>query len=236
MCSIGLAVGGLQAVGGVMQAQAAHNAQAAQVARQNQIAQQQYDDQLRQQAEKDRIKKNKHAADLAAHAQATNDFRKQMELNQLEANRAISTASAKKKEREAKAAFDLEAAVSAAVEAQGAMLSTGNAGQSFLLQTEQNQRELGFATAQLEQTLMDSDDVYSLEIDGIAMSQYGKDASAYSNLPGMPAAPRASFLPYKPIKAKGPSKMGLMGAMIGAVGGGIAGGLKAEANWEAFNG
>ena len=232
MCSVGLAVGGIQAVGGIMQAQGAHNAQKAAVARQNQIAHQQYQNQLRIAEEQDRVKKEKHSAELQAHAQAQNDYAKQLELNQMEANRAMAAANQKKKEAKTKTAFELEAATAAAIEAQGQILSTGGTGQSFLLQVEQNQRELGFATAQLEQTLMDTDKVFNLERGGIITDQYGKDSAAYSNLPGMPNAGRASFLPYKPIKARGPSKMALMGAMIGAVGGGVAGGLGAQKAWN----
>ena len=232
MCSPGLAVGGLQAVGGVMQAQGQYNAQKRAVERQNQIAHQQYQQQLAIAERNDQVAKDKHAGELAAHAQAMNDYQKQLEVNQLDANRASAAASQKKQQRETKAAFDMEAAIAKSIEATGTMLSTGNAGQSFLLQTEQNQRSLGFATAQLEQTLMDSDKVYNLEKQGVIYGQYNKDAAAYSNLPGMPQAAPASFIPHKPIKAAGPSKMALMGAMVGAVAGGVGSGISTQASYN----
>tara|TARA_Y100001956_G_C4125522_1_gene189843 strand:- start:2657 stop:3367 length:711 start_codon:yes stop_codon:yes gene_type:complete len=236
MCSVGLAVGGISAVGGIMQAQGQHNAQKAAVARQNQIAHQQYQDQLRQTQERDRIAKEKHASDLEAHAQAIGDFNKQVELNQLETNRALTIANRKKKEKQTEVAFAMQEAVGKSIEAQGQLLSTGNTGQSFLLQTQENQRQLGFATAQLEQTLYDASAAHHLEKGGIITQQYSKNAAAYSNLPGFPQPRRASFLPYKPIKAQGPSKMALMGAMIGAVGGGIGAGIGAEADWKTYKG
>tara|TARA_R100000152_G_C6781823_1_gene217252 strand:- start:7211 stop:7939 length:729 start_codon:yes stop_codon:yes gene_type:complete len=222
MCSVGLALGGVQAVGGVMSAMGQHNAQKAAVARQNQIQQQQYQQQLRMQQEKDRVKKEKHAADLANHAQALNDFQKQLEVTQLETNRAMSVAKQKQKERNAKASFEMQAAIASSIQAQGATLSTGNAGQSFLLQVEQNKRELGFATAQLEQQMLDTNRAHHMEGTGILMQQYSQDAKAYSSLPGTPQAQRASFLPYKPIPIAGPSKMALMGNMIGAIGSGAS--------------
>ncbi len=232
MCSVGLAIGGIQAVGGIMQAQGQYNAQKAAVDRQNQIAKQQYDDQLRIQKQKSDAQKDKHDAELKAHAQAVNDFNKQLELNQIETNRAMSIVNQKKKEKATKVAFEQQSQVIKAIQASGKMLSTGNAGQSFLLQMGQHERELGMMQAQLEQSLFDSDKTAALESAGVVHQQYNRDASAYNNLPGMPGAPPAVLLPYKPIMASGPSKMALMGAMVGAVAGGAGAGLKAQANYD----
>ena len=227
MCDpVSIGLGAVSAVGGVMQAQGQHNAQQAAVNRQNQIAQQQYQQQLRIAEDKDRAKKKAHTAELQAHAQAQNELRKQWEVNQLEANRALAVANQKKSEREPKVAFEMQAAVAQSIKAQGQLLSTGGTGQSFLLQSEQNQRELGFATAQLQQSLMDSDKVFGLEREGIKMDHYSRDAAAYSNLPAGPQARQAEYIPYKPIKRQGPSKMALMGAMIGSVAGGASTGIQ----------
>ena len=224
--SIGLGV--ISAGGGMMQAQAQHRAQQAAVARQNQIQQQQYARELEIQGEKSRQQRDAHKDQLLAHAKAQNDLNKQFELNQMEANRAATAVEAKKKEKQAKASFEMEEAVAAAIQAQGQLLSTGATGQSFLLQTEQTQRELGFATAQIEQNMYDANKVYLLEQQGLRMDQYSRDAQAFNALPAAPRAQRAPFLPYKPIKIQGPSKGALMGAMIGAVAGGASAGFGAS--------
>ena len=224
--SIGLGV--ISAGGGMMQAQAQHNAQQAAVNRQNQIQQQQYQRELQIQQEKSRQEKDAHRDKLLAHEQAQNDLNKQYELNQMEANRAGAAIEQKKKEKQAKASFEMEEAVSKAIQAQGQLLSTGATGASFMLQTEQAQRELGFATAQIEQNMFDANKVYLLEQSGLRMDQYSRDAQAYNSLPAAPRAQRAPFLPYKPIKVQGPSKGALMGAMIGAVAGGAQAGFSAS--------
>ena len=224
--SIGLGV--VSTAGGMMQAQAQHNAQQAAVNRQNQMAQQQYQQELQIQKEKSRSQAEEHKAKLAAHAQAQNDYLKQQSINQSEANRAMAAVCAKKQEKQAKAAFEMEAQVTKAIQAQGQLLSTGATGASFMLQTEQAQRELGFATAQIEQNMYDANKVFVLEQGGIAMDQYSRDAQAYNSLPAAPQAQRAPFLPYKPIKVMGPSKGALMGAMIGAAAGGVSAGFGAS--------
>ena len=152
MCEpISIIAGVASAAGGMMQAQAQHNAQQAAVNRSNAIAQQQYQDQLRRSEEQDRIKKEKHTADAQAHAQALNDFNKQLELNQLEANRAMTIVNRKKKEKQAEAAFELENQISKSIQAQGQLLSSGGTGQSFLLQTLESERALGMQGAMIEQ-------------------------------------------------------------------------------------
>ncbi len=236
MCSVGLAVGGISAIGGIMQAQGQYNAQKAAVARQNQIAHQQYQDQLRIQGQKSEAQKDKHDSELKAHAQAVNNFNQQLELNQLETNRAMAIVNQKKKEKQTKVAFEQQSQLTKAIKATGKMLSTGNAGQSFLLQMSQSERELGMMQAQLEQSLFDSEKTAALEGQGVLHQQYNRDASAYNNLPGFPGAPPAVLLPYKPIMASGPSKMALMGAMVGAVGGGIGAGITAQSEFKSLSG
>ena len=236
MCSPGIALGGLQAVGGVMQAQGQYNAQKAAADRQNQIQKQQYEQQLRITKQKSDAQKDAHAANLEAHAQAVTNFNKQLELNQRETDRVMAVASQKRKEADTKTAFALEAAMSKSIQAQGKMLSTGNSGQSFLLQTQQHERSFGYAKAQLEQTLMDSSKTWQLEKQGIATQQYNRDASAYNNVPGMPQAPPNVHLPYKPIKVAGPSKMALMGAMVGSVAGGAGSAFKTQAAYNKMGG
>lgn len=218
-------IGILTAASGAMSAIGQHQAQQAAVNRQNQIAQQQYQNQLRIAAANDKAKKDKHAADIKAHAQAVTDAIKQTNVNQIEANRATMAASRAKKEKVTEAAFEVEANVAQAIQAQGQLLSTGNAGQSFLLQTLQTERELGIQTAAIEQTLYDANAAFHTERYGIQMQQYGADSKVYNAIPAVPTSPGASFIPYKPIKARGPSGLALAGNLAGAALGGVSAGM-----------
>ena len=220
-----VAIGVLSAASGVMSAIGQHQAQQAAVARQNQIAQQQYQNQLRISEAQDRAKKEKHSADLAAQAQAVTDALKQHNVNQIEADRASMAASRAAKEKMTEAAFEQQAIVASAIQAQGQMLSTGNAGQSFLLQTLQTERELGMQTAAIEQSLYDTNSALNTELFGIQMQQYGANAKVNNAVPSTPTAPGASFIPYKPIKARGPSNLALMGNIGSSIMGGVSAGV-----------
>ena len=57
------------------------------------------------------------------------------------------------------------------------------------------------------------------------MKQYGADAEAMNNLPPVPRAPGASAIPYKPIKARGPSSLALMGNIGSSIMGGVSAGV-----------
>ena len=231
MCEpVSIITGVMSAGGGIMQAQAQHNAQQAAVNRSNAIAQQQYQRELQIAAQTDAKNKKEYDANLKAKAAANTAFYKQLEVNQLEANRVSLANSRKRLEKETKAEFQGQKAVADALKAQGKMLSTGNAGQSFLLQTEQVERELGFEQAELAQGLFDANVAWGVQQQGILMDQYNANIRAQNQLPAQPTAAQASFIPNKPIKMSGPSKMGLMGAMIGAVGGGVASGFSTYDN------
>ena len=51
---------------------------------------------------------------------------------------------------------------------------------------------------------------------GVKLKQFSADAALFTNLPAQPRAPGASFIPFKPIKAKGPSGLALAGGLISA--------------------
>ena len=157
-------------------------------------------------------------------------------MNQAETNRAMAIVNQKKKEKSTKVAFEQQEQIVKAIKASGKMLSTGNAGQSFLLQMEQHEKELGMMQAALSQSLFDSDKTAALEAQGVIHQQFNRDASAFNNLPGHPSAPPATLIPFQPIMATGPSKTALMGAMIGSVAGGIGSGLKAQSNYNDITG
>jgi len=228
-----ITIGVLTAASGTMSAIGQHQAQQAAVARQNQIQQQQYQNQLRITEERDRAKKEKHAADLQAHASAQTDLLKQQQFNQMEADRASQATARQLKEKKTEAAFEAQANMASAIQAQGQILSTGGTGQSFLLQTLESERALGMQGAMIEQSLYDANAAYGNEILGINMRLYSANAEAQNNLPPVPRAPGASMIPYKPIKAKGPSKLALMGNIGGAVMGGVSAGYSAN---SAING
>ena len=201
---------------GVMGSVASHQAQQQAVNRQNQIQQQEYTRQLQISERNDLIKKRKHSADLKAHASAQTDLYKQQEANQVEADRAKQAAARQLKEKKTEMAFERQAALAKQIQASGQILSTGKSGQSMLLATLQTERELGTEGAMLEQSLFDANAAYGNEIFGIGMRQYGADADASNAVPAAPTAPGASFIPNKPIKAKGPSGLSLLAGIAGA--------------------
>ena len=219
------AIGVAQFAVGAMSAVAQHKEAQAAAARQNAINQQNHQNQLRIARRQDDINKQKYDAELAAQAEAVTEYNKQTQLNQLEANRAASVVQKQKQEREAELAFETQTNMAQAIEAQGAMLSTGNVGQSFLLQTMQAERDLGFKHAQVQESLYNSNIVAAMENQGVHLKQFGADSAAFNKIGAGPVAERASFIPYEPIKVQGPSKGALMGAMIGAAAGGAATGI-----------
>ena len=216
MCSIGLAVGIASFAGSAMSAVGQHQAQQAAVARSNAIAQQRYQQDLQIAAARDREKGRVYQAELKADTAAKNAYYAQLTANQTEANRALASSNQKLNEKRAGAAFDAQTKLAAAIQAQGEVLSSGKAGQSFLLQAMDAQRQLGFERAQINQTLYDAATAAGVEREGIMLDQNSANVAAWNNLPAAPLSPEASFLPIKPIKAKGPSGLALAGSLLGA--------------------
>ena len=214
-------MGVLSAATGIAGAIGQHQAQSAAVKRQNQIQQQEYTRQLQISERNDLIKRNKHAADLKAHATAQNDVLRQQEANQLEANRARQAVSRQLKEKQTEVAFERQANLANKIQATGQVLSTGRTGQSMLLETLATERELGLQGAMMEQSLFDANAAYGNEIFGVNMRHWGADNSANNALPPTPTSPGAGFLPNKPIKAKGPSGLSLLAGISGSIMGGI---------------
>jgi len=214
-------MGVLSAATGIAGAIGQHQAQSAAVKRQNQIQQQEYTRQLQISERNDLIKRNKHAADLKAHATAQNDVLRQQEANQLEANRARQAVSRQLKEKQTEVAFERQANLANKIQATGQILATGRTGQSTLLDTLATERELGFSAAMMEQSLFDANAAYGNEIFGVNMRHWGADNSANNALPPTPTSPGAGFLPNKPIKAKGPSGLSLLAGISGSIMGGI---------------
>lgn len=240
--TIAIAIGVANAGAGMMAAQeqtAYQNAvaksryQAAkqQAERNNQIATQQYNNQLRIAEQKDKVKKEDFEAQLKAYEAALQAGRDQTTLNTIEANRAAAEAKLKNDATNIEAAFEMEQSIAEMIKSQGQMLSTGNVGQSFLLQTEDPMRMLGRTAAMIDEKLHNTEKQFGLDLQGVALDYQSAEWASYNNLPGLPQAQRASLLPYEPIKDPGPAKpikrsatTGMMTAFVGGISAGVAAG------------
>ena len=226
MCEpISATIGVLSAVGGGMQAIGAHQQQQAAVARSNAIAQQQYQRELQIAAQRDQEKGRVYQAELKADTAAKNAYYAQLTANQAEATRAIASADQKLEEKRTTAAFGSQRNIANAIKAQGQVLSSGKVGQSTLLAALDAERTLGFEMAEIEQTLYDARRASGIEKEGVLLDQHSANTAAWNNIPAAPLAPEASFLPIKPIKARGPSGLALAGSLIGAVADGASSGI-----------
>jgi len=211
--AIGVASAGFSAMTAVGQ----HQNQQAAVARSNAIAQQQYAQQLQIMSAQEQAKGRAYEAQLNASNAAKNAYYRQISSNQVEANRALTAAQNKLQEQQRSAAFQAQAEVAKSIQAQGQVLSTGRAGQSFLLQAMDAERQLGFEMAQIDATLYDARRASGLEQQGILLDQQSANMAAWNNLPPDPFSPQAEFHPLAPVAAKGPSGLALAGQLGSAV-------------------
>lgn len=214
--SIGAAIGAIGFAGSAMSAVGQHQAQQAAVARSNAIAQQQYQQELQIAAVRDREKGRAYKAELKSATAAKNAYYAQLSANQAEATRALSAESQQLAEKRTTAAFQQQENIANIIKSQGAVLASGKAGQSFLMQAMDAERTFGFEQAQIEQTLYDAGRASGIAKEGILLGQSSANMAAWNNLPADPLAPEASFLPVKPIMAKGPSGLALAGNLVGA--------------------
>lgn len=213
--------------GSAMTAVGQHRAQQAAVARSNAIAKQQQIQELQISAQRDREKGRTYNAQLDAEAAAKNAYYAQVDANQLEATRALIAVNNKLQEKRTGASFNIQRSMAEAIQAQGAVLSTGKAGQSFLLNAMDADRVLGFEMAEIEQTLYDARRASGIEAEGIRLDQHSSNVAAWNGLPASPLAPEASILPVAPIMASGPSSLALAGSLVSAGVGAVQSGLGA---------
>ena len=226
MCEpISITLGVLSAVGAGMQAIGQHEQQAAAVARSNAIAQQNYINELNIANRRDLEKGRTYEAQLNATTAAKTAYYKQLSANQAEANRALITEQNKLQEQSRVASFQAQKNYAEAIQAQGTVLSSGRAGQSFLLQAMDAERQLGLEMAQIEATLYDANRASGIAKEGIMLDLSSANAAAWNNLPADPLSPEASLAPIKPIAQRGPSGLALAGGLIGAGVGGVSAGL-----------
>lgn len=212
--SVGAAIGALSFAGSAMSSVGQHQAQQAAVARSNAIAQQQYQQELQIAAARDREKGRTYKAELKSATAAKNAYYAQLTANQAEATRALSAESQQLAEKRTTAAFQQQENIANIVKSQGAVLASGKAGQSFLMQAMDAERQFGFEQAQIEQTLYDAGRASGIAQEGILLGQSSANMAAWNNLPADPLAPEASLLPVKPIMAKGPSGLALAGNLV----------------------
>lgn len=230
--SAAVAVGVASAGFSSMQAIGQYQQQQAAIARSNAIAQQQYAQELQIAVAQDKEKGRTYEAQLKAAAASKNSYYRQISANQTEANRALSAESLKLQEQKRSAAFQAQKNVAEAIQAQGAVLATGKAGQSFLLQAMDAERQLGFEQAQIDATLLDATRASGLAREGILLDQSSANVAAWNNLPADPLAPQASFAPIKPIAQGGPSKLALAGQIGAGVVGGVTTATGLGSTWE----
>ncbi len=219
MCSIGaaaLGMGAFQTIAGISQAndqaayanaaaKARYNAQKAAAERNNIIAIQNYNSQLSIAKQKDQIKKDQHAAQIAAYEAAILASQRQTEGNTLEANRAVAAAALDNRASEAELAFERQKAVASMIHTQGKMLSTGASGQSFMMQTEEAMKVLGQEQARLDEVAFNQHQNFGLTLQGVALDYASAEWRNFNDVPGVPQAQRASLAPYEPIKDMGPA-------------------------------
>lgn len=215
MCEpISIALGVASFAGSAASAIGSHQSQQAAVARSNAIAKQQYQQQLQIAAADDQEKGRVYQAELKATAAGKEAYYAQLSANQQEGNRARLAQGQKDKESQTSALFQTQNNIASSIQAQGQLLAAGKAGQSYLLQVMDVDRQSGFKQEEIDQTLYDQKVASGFAREGALLDQFSADAAAWNNLPADPLSPMASFMPIKPIKAQGPSGLALAGNLI----------------------
>ena len=169
-------------------------------------------------------------ADFKADAAAKAAYYAKLSATQAEANRALASSAQTKKEVGTTVDFNTQRAMRKAIQAQGSILATGGTGQSHLLRVIDAERELGMEMAEAEQTLYDAELARGIRDEGTLLDAASANIAAWNGLPASPLNPQASLLPVKPIKAKGPSNLSLLGSLVGAGVSGVSAGYDFKAN------
>ena len=214
---IGGILGGVQAITGIQEQNRQHANQVAAVNRSNAIARQDYLNKIQISAFNDQRKGEVFTAQLQADAASRAAYYKQKEINQAEATRALTASDQKLRERITEQAFESQANLAKAIQAQGTVLASGQqAGQSMLLSLQEAERDFGFKQAQIDATVYDATKNYGIEKYGIDLDQYGANTRALNAITTTAAvAPSASFKTVRPIKKEAPSKPSALGPILG---------------------
>ena len=213
------AMGGMKAISGIQEQNRAHRAQVDAVNRSNAMARQKYINDLNISAYNDQRKLNVFDAQLKADVASQQAYYKQKEINQIEADRAVTALDQELQEKLTEQMFASQANLAKAIQAQGTVLASGMAaGQSMMLELTQAERDLGFEQAQIDASIFDATRSYGINRFGIDLDQYSADASARNSITqSAQVAPSASFAPIVPIKQNAPEKPSILGPILGGI-------------------
>ena len=230
MCST-LAFAVISGVGSAIanrQAQLAQwSAQVNAVNHSNAIAKQNYQQNLSITKYKEARKGDVWSAKLKASAEERTGFFKQLEINQLERNRASTANQLKLREKYTEAAFEGQTKLAESIRASGTVLASGMpVGNSLLSELTQVERELGLLQAGTRAGLEDANTVFAISEYGADLSKYSSDSIATNQLSATPIAPGAEFAPLHPIYQKAPSKPSMLGSIMSGVSTGVSVGSK----------
>lgn len=194
MCLPAAAVGIISAVTSAVSTIAGYTAQQQQTAYANQQAQQQYQ------------------AQMAAYQQSELAFNQQIKLNAEAANRAYMAEQNKLNFEQQKAAMEAQQLMVSSMQAQGQIAASGRTGQSIGLLANDVTRGYGRDLATLGLSLGYSYQDYYSGTESIFNQAQSQNNMAQSN---------RMLKPSKPLKAPGPSPLGLIGGLVGAGVGGF---------------
>ena len=221
MCNplaVGIAMGGAQAITGIQEQNRQHRAQVDAVNRSNAMARQKYLNDIQISAYNDQRKLDVFEAQLAADSASQQNYYKQLEINQIEANRAVAAADQELQEKITEQMFESQANIAKAIQAQGTVLAGQQSGQSMMLELGQAEREFGFEQAQIDATIFDASRAYGINRYGIDLDKYSADTSAMNSIEtAAHMAPTASFKTIRPIKQNPPKKPSILGPILGGV-------------------
>jgi len=221
-----VAIGAGTAISKIQEQNRAHRAQVDAVNRSNAMARQKYINDIQISAYNDQQKLNVFEAQLKADSASKQNYYKQLEINQIEANRAVAAADQELQEKITEQMFESQANIAAAIQAQGTVLAGNMAsGQSMMLELSQAEREFGFEQAQIDATIFDASKAYGLSRYGIDLDKYSSDTSAMNNIQTSAVmAPTASFETIRPIKQNAPSKPSILGPIMAGASAGLGAG------------
>ena len=215
---LSLASGTMSAVTGIQEQNRTHAARVAHVNRQNAIAQQDYLNKTTIAAHNDKKKLAIYQEQLAGAAAEKEAYYKQIEMNQLERDRASEAAQLELNEKIDEAELKGQTALAESIRAQGTVLAGNTAGQSMLLEAMQAERVLGQEIATIDAGLWNAEQAYMQKEYSNALSQYAGDMQATRGIKGAPSkAPTASFQTVKPVMIDPPKKPSSLGPILGGI-------------------